>query len=157
MAKNKDDKILETEEVVATGVEDTEVVITEGDNITDDAETTVDDSKAVAADTTDDEAANAVSDDSAAVVDDTADNSEEDDAKDTAEPEVVTPAPVAVGTRKVKSTNRIMKVYAHPSEKAKCHSFVGTYVVTGAVVGNFKQIVCNVPGIGKFTGYLLSR
>lgn len=154
MAKNKDDKILETEEVVATGVEDTEVVITEGDNITDDAETTVDDSTA---DTTDNEAANAVSDDSAAVVDDTADNSEGDDAEGTAEPEAVTPAPVAFGTRKVKSTNRIMKVYAHPSEKAKCHSFVGTYVVTGVVVGNFKQIVCNVPGIGKFTGYLLSR
>lgn len=59
--------------------------------------------------------------------------------------------------RKVKSTNRVMKVYSNASEKSKSYSFVGTYVVTGVMKGTFKQIICNVPGIGKFTGYLLSR
>lgn len=57
----------------------------------------------------------------------------------------------------VKSTNRLMKVYAHANEKSKCYSFIGTYRVTGVMCSGFKQIVCNVPGIGKFTGYIRSK
>lgn len=61
----------------------------------------------------------------------------------------------AVTVRKqVKSTNRLMAVYANASDRAKTHSFVGTYVVTGVVTNGFKQIICNVPGLGKFTGYI---
>ena len=64
----------------------------------------------------------------------------------------------AVTVRKqVKSTNRLMTVYANASDRAKTHSFVGTYVVTGVVTNGFKQIICNVPGLGKFTGYIKLR
>lgn len=64
---------------------------------------------------------------------------------------------VAVIARKVRSTNRLMKVYANANERSKFHHFVGTYIITGVVKGDFKQIICNVSGVGKFTGYLLLR
>lgn len=147
---NKDDKLLDTEAV------STESEVTDADNVAvsndeDVADTDVD-STATLGDTVVEDASVAEDDDAA--VSDTYDNTNITD--DDSDAEILDPY-VAVIERKVRSTNRLMKVYANANDKSKFHHFVGTYTITGVVKGDFKQIICNVPGIGKFTGYLLSR
>lgn len=147
---NKDGKLLDTEAV------STESEVTDADNVAvsndeDVADTDVD-STATLGDTVVEGALVAEDDD--AVVSDTDANTNITDGDSDAE---ILDPDVAVIERKVRSTNRLMKVYANANEKSKFHHFVGTYTITGVVKGDFKQIICNVPGIGKFTGYLLSR
>ena len=147
---NKDDKLLDT------GAVSTESEATDADNVDvsndeDVADTDVD-STATLSDTVVEDAL--VAEDDGAAVSDTYDNTNITD--DDSDAEILDPD-VAVIERKVRSTNRLMKVYANANEKSKFHHFVGTYTITGVVKGDFKQIICNVPGIGKFTGYLLSR
>lgn len=147
---NKDDKLLDTEAVF------TESEVTDADNVAvsnDEgvADTDVD-STVTLGDTVVEDALVAEDDD--AVVSDTDNNTNITDDDSDAE---ILDSDVAVIERKVRSTNRLMKVYANANEKSKFHHFVGTYTITGVVKGDFKQIICNVPGIGKFTGYLLSR
>lgn len=80
-------------------------------------------------------------------------NENESTAKDSADTEPKTTKIDSI-ERKVMNTNRIMKVYAQPNTKSRMYTFVGTYTITGKVCGNFKEIVCSVAGIGKFTGYI---
>lgn len=158
MARTKnDDKLLDTEAI------STESEVTDADNapVSNDvivADTEVD-SSATSDDNTVDNASVTEDKDDNAVMSDKDDNStlaastEDKIAYD----DEILESEVTVTRRKVRSTNRLMKVYANANEKSKFHHFVGTYTITGVVRGDFKQIICNVPGIGKFTGYLLSR
>lgn len=165
MARTKnDDKLLDTETI------STESEVTDADNVAvsnDESVADTDvDSTATSGDTVVDDASVAEDEDDNAVVSHTDDNTnitDDDDSSvigatedETSHSEILEPE-VAVIERRVRSTNRLMKVYANANEKSKFHHFVGTYTITGVVKGDFKQIICNVPGIGKFTGYLLSR
>lgn len=163
MARTKNaDKLLDTEAIsIESAVTDLDNVAvsndeavadtyvdstaTSGDIVVDDVPVAEDDG-AIVSDT--DNNANITDDDDSAVIRATED--------ETSDAEIVE-SDLAVIKRKVRSTNRLMKVYANANEKSKFHHFVGTYIITGIVKGDFKQIICNVPGIGKFTGYLLSR
>lgn len=165
MARTKNaDKLLDTEAIsTESEVTDPDNVDVSNDAVVADTDTNVD-STATLGDTVVDEVS--VAEDNDAVVSDTDDNTNITDDDDSAviratedeisDAEILEPD-VAVIKRKVRSTNRLMKVYANANEKSKFHHFVGTYTITGIVKGDFKQIICNVPGIGKFTGYLLLR
>lgn len=145
----EDETVVETddaalpEDAVATAVKETSDTTDANDEVADVSVEDDTDSTDASAETDSEAAASAT----ASITADAAesDSTDESDAECTAI------------KREVKHTNRLMKVYAHANEKSKSHSFIGTYTVTGVVKGKFKQIVCNVPGIGKFTGYLLSR
>lgn len=153
-AKN-DDKLLDTEAI------STESEVTDADNVAvsndESVADTAVDSTATSDDKVVDDASVTEDEDDNAEVSDTDDNTNTTDADDDSTVASATELEVTVTGRKVRSTNHLMKVYANANEKSKFHHFVGTYTITGVIKGNFKQIVCNVPGIGKFTGYLLSK
>lgn len=126
-------------------------VVTDNTNDVDDTETTTNVDDVIEGNADTENGSEDDADNSANSEDTDAETEESDDTTEHTEDNIV-----AV-RKQVKSTNRLMTVYANASDRAKTHSFVGTYVVTGVVTNGFKQIICNVPGLGKFTGYIKLR